>query len=179
MKTLICCGYFFAFHSVACFCFKCQRGSLKKPTRCLLNRRRRLSTNMALMGSILTGNIRLMSHLKALRQVMGPKNGSPSPSARMRKVRKLAGRESYNPVARLYQSDDLRHGPMARSISTPIGMTQTPCLPPLSVKSAWGRHYLPSLMKIRTPWRSKRTRLKSASWPAQCSGNRPPMTITS
>lgn len=48
--------------------------------------------------------------LKALRQAMGPKNGSPSPSARMWKARKLAGCKSYHPVARRYQSDDLRHG---------------------------------------------------------------------
>ncbi|VEA07433.1 Acidic mammalian chitinase AMCase; Flags: Precursor [Salmonella enterica subsp. enterica serovar Sanjuan] len=33
--------------------------------------------------------------------------------------------KAISPVARLYQSDDLRHGPMARSISTPICMTQT------------------------------------------------------
>lgn len=79
--------------------------------------------------------------------------GHPRRRRECGKSEKLAGRESYSPVARFYQSDDLRHGPMAHSISTPIRMTQTPDLL-LSVKSAGGRHCLPSLMKIRARWRS-------------------------
>ncbi len=64
---------------------------------------------MLSMGIDLTGNIRLTSHLK-VPSATGPKTGHPTVGANAESPESWLDRESYSPVARLYQSDDLRYG---------------------------------------------------------------------
>ncbi|VDZ79322.1 chitinase [Salmonella bongori] len=102
---------------------------------------------MASMGSILTGNIRLTSHLKALRQLMGPKKGSPiAVGANAESPKSWLDVKAIAPLLDLINliTYDMAYGTQyfnANLYDSNAGLL----LLPLSMKFAWGRHCCPLL----------------------------------